>query len=67
MRRFPISHYPAHRGDDFGECSDLRGCLSLQRCQMTNRGDWMAVSDDAPGAANLPALLRRPHQFRGKG
>jgi MerR family transcriptional regulator, redox-sensitive transcriptional activator SoxR len=43
------------------------GCLSLQRCQMTNRGDWMAASDKAPGAANLPALLRRPHQFRGKG
>ena len=40
------------------------GCLSLQRCQMTNPGDWMATSDDAPGAANLPALLRRPHQFQ---
>lgn len=40
------------------------GCLSLQRCQMTNAGDWMATSDGAPGAANLPALLRRPHQFR---
>ena len=40
------------------------GCLSLQRCSMTNPGDWMAASDDAPGAANLPALLRRPHQFR---
>ena len=43
------------------------GCLSLQRCQMTNPGDWMARSDDAPGAANLPALLRRPHQFRSGG
>src|SRR3954454_7456165 len=41
------------------------GCLSLQRCQMTNSGDWMASSDDAPGAANLPTLLRRPHQFQG--
>ena len=41
------------------------GCLSLQRCQMTNPNDWMAATDDAPGAANLPALLRRPHQFRG--
>jgi MerR family redox-sensitive transcriptional activator SoxR len=41
------------------------GCLSLQRCQMTNPGDWMGASDEAPGAANLPALLRRPHQFRG--
>jgi MerR family redox-sensitive transcriptional activator SoxR len=40
------------------------GCLSLKRCRMTNPGDWMAASDDAPGAANLPPLLRRPHQFR---
>ena len=42
------------------------GCLSLQRCQMSNPGDWMATTDDAPGAANLPALLRRPHQFRSR-
>jgi hypothetical protein len=34
---------------------------------MTNRDDWMAATDDAPGAANLPALLRRPHQFRASG
>jgi MerR family redox-sensitive transcriptional activator SoxR len=40
------------------------GCLSLQTCTMSNRGDWMAMTDDAPGAARLPALLRRPHQFR---
>ena len=40
------------------------GCLSLQRCRMTNSGDWMAATDEAPGAANLPPLLRRPHQFR---
>ena len=26
----------------------------------------MATSDDAPGAANLPPLLRRPHQMRGR-
>ncbi len=43
------------------------GCLSLQRCRMSNPGDWMAMSEDAPGAANLPALLRRPHQFRSGG
>ena len=43
------------------------GCLSLQRCQISNPGDVMAASDDAPGAAMLPALLRRPHQFRGRG
>jgi MerR family redox-sensitive transcriptional activator SoxR len=42
------------------------GCLSLQRCQMSNPGDWMASSDDAPGAAILPALLRRPHEFRSR-
>lgn len=43
------------------------GCLSLQRCRMSNPGDWMAMSDDAPGAANLPPLLRRAHQFRAPG
>jgi MerR family redox-sensitive transcriptional activator SoxR len=42
------------------------GCLSLQRCQMSNPGDWMASSDDAPGAAILPALLRRTHEFRSR-
>ena len=43
------------------------GCLSLQRCQMSNPGDVMAASDEAPGATMLPSLLRRPHQFRGRG
>ncbi len=43
------------------------GCLSLQRCQMSNPADVMAASDEAPGAAMLPALLRRPHQFRSRG
>lgn len=43
------------------------GCLSLQTCQMTNRGDWMAATESAPGAANLPAVLRRPHQLRSPG
>ena len=43
------------------------GCLSLQRCQISNPGDVMAASDEAPGAVMLPALLRRPHQFRGRG
>jgi len=42
------------------------GCLSLQRCQMSNPGDVLATSDDAPGAVNLPPLLRRPHQMRGR-
>lgn len=43
------------------------GCLSLQRCHMSNPGDVMATSEGAPGAALLPGLLRRPHQFRGQG
>ena len=43
------------------------GCLSLQRCQMSTPGDVLAASDASPGAALLPALLRRPHQFRGRG
>lgn len=38
------------------------GCLSLQRCRISNPGDVAAVSDDAPGAAYLPPLLRRPHR-----
>jgi len=36
------------------------GCLSLQRCQVSNPGDVAAGSRTAPGAAYLPALLRRP-------
>ncbi|GAA1476784.1 redox-sensitive transcriptional activator SoxR [Nocardioides aestuarii] len=35
------------------------GCLSLQRCSIYNPGDVLAASDDAPGAARLPAVLRR--------
>ncbi|TIC81338.1 redox-sensitive transcriptional activator SoxR [Nocardioides sp. GY 10113] len=38
------------------------GCLSLQRCAFSNPGDVAALSDDAPGAAYLPPLLRRPHR-----
>lgn len=40
------------------------GCLSLQRCSFSNPGDAMADSDAAPGAAHLPAALRRPHTVR---
>jgi MerR family transcriptional regulator, redox-sensitive transcriptional activator SoxR len=36
------------------------GCLSLKRCAISNPGDVAANSDAAPGAAYLPALLRRP-------
>jgi MerR family redox-sensitive transcriptional activator SoxR len=35
------------------------GCLSLDRCAFSNPGDIAAASPDAPGAAYLPALLRR--------
>lgn len=35
------------------------GCLSLQRCAFSNPGDIAAASPDAPGAAHLPAALRR--------
>ena len=35
------------------------GCLSLQRCSIYNPEDVLAASDDAPGAARLPAVLRR--------
>lgn len=37
------------------------GCLSLKRCAISNPGDIAATSDEAPGAAYLPAALRRPH------
>ncbi len=40
------------------------GCLSLQRCGISNPGDWAGSSASAPGAAFLPRLLREqppPH------
>lgn len=40
------------------------GCLSLKRCSMYNPGDVLASTDAAPGAARLPAVLRRPHRVR---
>ena len=40
------------------------GCLSLQRCAFSNPGDIAATGDGAPGAAYLPAVLRRPHRVR---
>jgi MerR family transcriptional regulator, redox-sensitive transcriptional activator SoxR len=69
-------HWRRRLDDQIGALERLRdgldscigcGCLSLQRCQMSNPGDVMATSDDAPGAAMLPPLLRRPHQFRRTG
>jgi len=38
------------------------GCLSLQRCAVSNPGDVAARRPSAPGAAYLPDLLRRPEQ-----
>ena len=40
------------------------GCLSLKRCGISNPHDLAAASDDAPGAAYLPAALRRDHRLR---
>lgn len=34
------------------------GCLSLQRCRISNPDDIAAESDQAPGAVRLPARLR---------
>ena len=42
------------------------GCLSLQRCRMTNPDDVLADREDTPGAAELPEVLRRPHRVRGE-
>jgi MerR family redox-sensitive transcriptional activator SoxR len=39
------------------------GCLSLKRCAISNPLDIAAASADAPGAAYLPATLRRPHRL----
>ena len=36
------------------------GCLSLKQCTISNPADRAAYSAEAPGAAYLPALLRRP-------
>ena len=40
------------------------GCLSLRSCAFSNPGDVLASTDGVPGAANLPAVLRRPHPSR---
>ncbi|MDU0313761.1 redox-sensitive transcriptional activator SoxR [Phycicoccus sp. M110.8] len=36
------------------------GCLSLKQCSISNTFDEAAGSEEAPGAAYLPRLLRRP-------
>jgi MerR family redox-sensitive transcriptional activator SoxR len=40
------------------------GCLSLKHCAFANPQDLAAASSEAPGAAYLPATLRRPHPVR---
>ncbi len=42
------------------------GCLSLQRCRMSNPGDVAALSG-TPGAAYLPGVLRRPTEREAPG
>lgn len=67
-------HWRARLDEQIGALERLRdgldscigcGCLSLQRCRVSNPGDVAAGSREAPGAAYLPALLRRsvpPHR-----
>lgn len=40
------------------------GCLSLKHCGIANTSDRAAASTEAPGAAYLPATLRKPHPPR---
>lgn len=49
--------------DGFDSCIGC-GCLSLKHCALANTMDRAAGSDAAPGAAYLPAALRRPHPPR---
>lgn len=45
--------------DGFDSCIGC-GCLSLKHCGLANAQDLAAASTAAPGAAYLPAVLRRP-------
>jgi MerR family redox-sensitive transcriptional activator SoxR len=40
------------------------GCLSLKHCAIANPQDQAGASAAAPGAAYLPATLRKPHPLR---
>src|SRR4051794_16144690 len=40
------------------------GCLSLKHCAIANPQDRAGASAAAPGAAYLPATLRKPHPLR---
>ena len=45
--------------DGFDSCIGC-GCLSLRHCGLANAQDHAAATTAAPGAAYLPAVLRRP-------
>ena len=45
--------------DGFDSCIGC-GCLSLRHCALANAQDRAAATTAAPGAAYLPAVLRRP-------
>ena len=49
--------------DGFDSCIGC-GCLSLKHCALANRQDLAATTSAAPGAAYLPAVLRRPQPTR---
>jgi MerR family transcriptional regulator, redox-sensitive transcriptional activator SoxR len=49
--------------DGFDSCIGC-GCLSLKHCGLANTQDRAAASGMGPGAAYLPAVLRRPHPTR---
>jgi MerR family transcriptional regulator, redox-sensitive transcriptional activator SoxR len=49
--------------DGFDSCIGC-GCLSLKHCGLANTQDRAAASGMGPGAAYLPAVLRRPHATR---
>ncbi len=66
-------HWRTRIDDQIGALERLRdgldacigcGCLSLQRCAFSNPSDIAAATSDAPGAAYLPARLRRPQPAR---
>jgi MerR family transcriptional regulator, redox-sensitive transcriptional activator SoxR len=66
-------HWRARLDDQIAALARLRdglescigcGCLSLKHCAFANPQDLAAATSEAPGAAYLPAVLRRPHSVR---
>jgi MerR family redox-sensitive transcriptional activator SoxR len=66
-------HWRARLDEQIGALQRLRdaldscigcGCLSLKHCAFANPQDLAASTSEAPGAAYLPAALRRPHPVR---